>query len=157
MIAERLQALRNYMASKNLDAFIIPSTDPHQSEYVADHWKLRAYFSGFTGSAGILVVTQNVAALWTDSRYFLQFEDECKDSEVTLFKQSIPHAPEHVAWLCDSFEKNKSVYGAGTFVMGLHANDRNVASKTASASGLYLVKVNYPEKYGFPFRTNEMI
>ncbi|WP_435263187.1 aminopeptidase P family protein [Tenacibaculum sp. nBUS_03] len=109
MIAERLQALRNYMASKNLDAFIIPSTDPHQSEYVADHWKLRAYFSGFTGSAGILVVTQNVAALWTDSRYFLQFEDECKDSEVTLFKQSIPHAPEHVAWLCDSFEKNATI------------------------------------------------
>ncbi|WP_440881541.1 aminopeptidase P family protein [Tenacibaculum sp. C7A-26P2] len=109
MIAERLQALRNYMASKNLDAFIIPSTDPHQSEYVADHWKLRAYFSGFTGSAGILVVTQDVTALWTDSRYFLQFEDECKNSEVSLYKQSIPHAPEHVAWLCDSLEKDATI------------------------------------------------
>lgn len=109
MIAERLQALRNYMASKNLDAFIIPSTDPHQSEYVADHWKLRAYFSGFTGSAGILVVTQDVVALWTDSRYFLQFEDECKNSEVSLYKQSIPHAPEHVAWLCNSLEKDATI------------------------------------------------
>lgn len=109
MIAERLQALRNYMASKNLDAFIIPSTDPHQSEYVADHWKLRAFFSGFTGSAGILVVTQDVAALWTDSRYFLQFEDECKNSVVSLYKQSIPHAPEHVAWLCDSLEKDATI------------------------------------------------
>ncbi|CAL2101583.1 Xaa-Pro aminopeptidase [Tenacibaculum sp. 190130A14a] len=110
MIAEKLQALRNYMASKNLDAFIIPSTDPHQSEYVADYWKLREYFSGFTGSAGTLVVTQKIAGLWTDSRYFLQFEDECANSEVTLCKQSIPHAPEHVAWLCDLLEE-KSVIG----------------------------------------------
>ncbi|SEB37672.1 Xaa-Pro aminopeptidase [Tenacibaculum sp. MAR_2009_124] len=109
MIAKRLQALRNYMASNDLDAFIIPSTDPHQSEYVADHWKLRTYFSGFTGSAGTLVVTQKVAALWTDSRYFLQFDDECKDSEVTLYKQSIPHAPEHVAWLCDSLDKGSTI------------------------------------------------
>ncbi|MGG8498066.1 aminopeptidase P family protein [Tenacibaculum sp. TC6] len=106
MIAERLQALRNYMASKNLDAFIIPSTDPHQSEYVADYWKLREYFSGFTGSAGTLIVTQNIAGLWTDSRYFLQFEDECKHTEVQLCKQSIPHAPEHVAWLCDLLNEN---------------------------------------------------
>lgn len=101
MIAARLAALRAAMQTKNVDAFIIPSTDPHQSEYVADHWKLRAYFSGFTGSAGILVVTKDIAGLWTDSRYFLQFEDECKDNEVVLCKQSIPHAPEHVQWLCE--------------------------------------------------------
>jgi Xaa-Pro aminopeptidase len=109
MIAQRLQALRQYMASNQLDAFIIPSTDPHQSEYVADHWKLRTYFSGFTGSAGTLVVTQDIAALWTDSRYFLQFEDECKDTPVTLFKQSIPHAPEHVAWLTELLAANSNI------------------------------------------------
>ena len=109
MIAEKIQALRNYMASKNLDAFIIPSTDPHQSEYVADYWKLREYFSGFTGSAGTLVITKEIAALWTDSRYFLQFEDECKDSEVTLFKQSIPHAPEHVSWLCNILQDKATI------------------------------------------------
>ncbi|WP_431166192.1 aminopeptidase P family protein [Tenacibaculum halocynthiae] len=106
MISQRLKALRNYMASKKLDAFIIPSTDPHQSEYVADHWKLREYFSGFTGSAGTLVVTKDIAGLWTDSRYFLQFEDECNDSEVILCKQSIPHAPEHVEWLCNLLNEN---------------------------------------------------
>ncbi|CAL2081130.1 Xaa-Pro aminopeptidase [Tenacibaculum sp. 190524A02b] len=109
MIAKRLQALRNYMTSKNLDAFIIPSTDPHQSEYVAAHWKLREYFSGFTGSAGTLVVTKNIAGLWTDSRYFLQFEDDCKNTEIQLCKQSIPHAPEHVAWLCDLLSENNSI------------------------------------------------
>ncbi|SEE61885.1 Xaa-Pro aminopeptidase [Tenacibaculum sp. MAR_2010_89] len=106
MISQRLKALRNYMASKKLDAFIIPSTDPHQSEYVANHWKLREYFSGFTGSAGTLVVTKDIAGLWTDSRYFLQFEDECNDSEVILCKQSIPHAPEHVEWICNLLNEN---------------------------------------------------
>lgn len=110
MISEKLAALRKEMLLKNIDAFIIPSTDPHQSEYVADYWKLREYFSGFTGSAGTLVVTQETAALWTDSRYFLQFDDECGNTEVKLHKQSIPHAPEHVKWLC-SLLKNKAVIG----------------------------------------------
>ncbi|WP_310991975.1 aminopeptidase P family protein [Aequorivita marina] len=102
MINKRLQQLRQEMTNNNLDAFIIPSTDPHQSEYVAEHWKLREYFSGFTGSAGVLVLNQDETALWTDSRYFIQFEDECEAFDINLHKQSIPHAPEHVKWLCDS-------------------------------------------------------
>ena len=106
MITERLQALRKEMLAQNIDAYIIPSSDPHQSEYVADHWKVRAYFSGFTGSAGTLVITKDKAALWTDSRYFLQVEEECANSEVTLYKQTIPHAPEHIPWLCETLENN---------------------------------------------------
>ncbi|CAA0163883.1 Peptidase, M24 family (Xaa-Pro aminopeptidase) [Tenacibaculum maritimum] len=106
MIAKRIAALRTAMKNKNLDAYIIPSADPHQSEYVSDHWKLRTYFSGFTGSAGTLIITKDIAGVWTDSRYFLQFEEECKDTEVVLYKQSIPHAPEHVAWLCNLLHKN---------------------------------------------------
>ncbi len=106
MIAKRIAALRDYMKARNIDAFIIPSTDPHQSEYVSTHWKLREYFSGFTGSAGTLVITSDLAALWTDSRYFLQFDEECKDNEVVLFKQSIPHAPEHVSWMCELLNEN---------------------------------------------------
>lgn len=101
-----IDLLRNYMELKQLDAIIIPSADPHQSEYVADYWKLRAYFSGFTGSAGTLIVTSKDAVLWTDSRYFLQVELECKDTEVKLHKQSIPHAPEHIPWLCDILSEN---------------------------------------------------
>ena len=106
MINNRLEKLRRQMTKYNLDAVIIPSTDPHQSEYVAKHWKIREYFSGFTGSAGVLVLNKDEAALWTDSRYFLQFEDECKEYDINLHKQSIPHAPEHVQWLCDSLEEN---------------------------------------------------
>lgn len=110
MINKRLENLRRAMSNYNLDAVIIPSTDPHQSEYVAKHWKVREYFSGFTGSAGTLVIKHDEAALWTDSRYFLQFEDECKDFDIDLHKQSIPHAPEHIQWLCDSLEE-KAVIG----------------------------------------------
>ena len=109
MIKDRIAGLRMLMNAKKIDAFIIPSTDPHQSEYVAAHWKLREYFSGFTGSAGTLIITQNKACLWTDSRYFLQFEDECKDSEVILCKQTVPHAPEHVEWLCNMLDENSVI------------------------------------------------
>src|SRR5690554_44427 len=114
MINKRLENLRQQMTKYQLDAVIIPSTDPHQSEYVAKHWKVREYFTGFTGSAGVLVLNQNEAALWTDSRYFLQFEDECKDYNLNLHKQSIPHAPEHVQWLCNSLEE-ETVIGVDFF------------------------------------------
>lgn len=114
MINKRLKNLRQQMTKYQLDAVIIPSTDPHQSEYVSKHWKVREYFTGFTGSAGVLVLNQNEAALWTDSRYFLQFEDECKDYNLNLHKQSIPHAPEHVQWLCNSLEE-EAVIGVDFF------------------------------------------
>jgi len=99
IINQRIASLRHEMKIKELDAFIVPSSDPHQSEYVADHWQARNWISGFSGSAGIAVLTKNHAGLWTDSRYFLQAEDELAGSEVVLQKQKIPHAPEHIDWL----------------------------------------------------------
>ena len=98
----RIAALRQEMKKKELDAFLIPSSDPHQSEYVAPHWQSRKWISGFTGSAGIAVITDNHAGLWTDSRYFLQAEEELAGSEMILQKQKIPHAPEHLSWLKDN-------------------------------------------------------
>lgn len=108
-IDQRIAALRIAMHTKKLDALIIPSTDPHMSEYVCAHWKLREYFSGFDGSAGTLVITKDKAALWTDSRYFLQVAQQCADTEVQLHQQSIPHAPEHIPWLKDILNKQASV------------------------------------------------
>lgn len=108
-VNERIAQLRTIMESKNIDALILPSNDPHQSEYVADYWKIREYFSGFTGSAGTLILTQKEAALWTDSRYFLQAESELKDSCVQLHKQTIPHAPEHIPWLCNLLNAETSI------------------------------------------------
>lgn len=108
-IKKRLEALRVAMKSEGVDALIIPANDPHQSEYVAAHWKVRAYFSGFTGSAGLLVVLADYAALWTDSRYFLQAETELEDTGIVLHKQQVQHAPEHVEWLCNLLPQNATI------------------------------------------------
>jgi Xaa-Pro aminopeptidase len=101
-INDRIAALRTQMKMHKLDAYMIPSNDPHQSEYVADFWKSRQWISGFTGSAGIAIVTAGHAGIWTDSRYFLQAEKELAASEFKLHKQVVPYAPEHLLWLKDN-------------------------------------------------------
>jgi len=108
-INERIAALRVKMKENKLDAYVIPSSDAHQSEYVNAHWKSREWISGFTGSAGLVVITLKHAGLWTDSRYFLQAETELADSEMVLHKQGVPHAPEHNAWLRDNLPQNGTI------------------------------------------------
>lgn len=102
IIDQRINAVRAEMLENGLAAYIIPSSDAHQSEYVNAHWKSREWISGFTGSAGLVIITKNHAGLWTDSRYFLQAEEELANSQMELHKQGIPHAPEHNAWLRDN-------------------------------------------------------
>lgn len=102
LIDQRINAVRTEMLKNGLAAYIIPSSDAHQSEYVNAHWKSREWISGFTGSAGLVIITKNHAGLWTDSRYFLQAEEELVNSQMVLHKQGIPHAPEHNAWLRDN-------------------------------------------------------
>jgi len=104
-----LAQLRDYMHKNNLDAYIIPMTDPHMSEYVADHWRSIKWFSGFSGSAGTVVVTKDFAGLWTDSRYFIQANDQLKNSGIELVKLVIPHTPEYISWLNKNLQKNASV------------------------------------------------
>lgn len=87
------------MKEKGVDAFIIPSFDDHQSEYVPEHCKARQWISGFTGSAGTVVVTHKEAGLWTDGRYFLQAEKQLQDSEVKLFKMGQPGVPTYIEWI----------------------------------------------------------
>ena len=98
-INQRLADLREVMRREHLAAFIFPSTDPHQSEYVADHWKGREFISGFNGSAGTAVVTMNSAALWTDSRYFLAAEEQLKGTEFQLMKLKIEGTPTIPEWI----------------------------------------------------------
>lgn len=98
-INQRLASLREVMKREHLAAFIFPSTDAHQSEYVADHWLGRAWISGFNGSAGTAVVTMTSAALWTDSRYFLSAEEQLKGTEFQLMKLRIPGTPSIAEWL----------------------------------------------------------
>ena len=98
-INKRLEDLREVMRREHLAACIFPSTDPHQSEYVADHWKGRDWISGFNGSAGTAVVTLTSAALWTDSRYFLAAEEQLKGTEFQLMKLKVEGTPTIPAWL----------------------------------------------------------
>ena len=108
-INERINALRQQMAQHDLAAYIIPSSDPHQSEYVASHWKVRQWISNFTGSAGIVIVTPNHAGLWTDSRYFIQAEKELADNDVELHKLKVPHTPEYIEWLLEHIPAGKRI------------------------------------------------
>ena len=98
-INQRLEDLREVMQREHLSAFIFPSTDPHQGEYVPDHWKGREFISGFNGSAGTAVVTLTSAALWTDSRYFLAAEEQLKDTEFQLMKLKMEDTPTIAEWI----------------------------------------------------------
>ena len=98
-INKRLEDLREVMRREHIAACIFPSTDPHQSEYVADHWKGREWISGFNGSAGTAVVTLASAALWTDSRYFLAAEEQLKGTGFQLMKLKIEGTPTIAEWL----------------------------------------------------------
>ncbi|MDR0835393.1 MAG: aminopeptidase P family protein [Tannerella sp.] len=115
---ERIALLRNYMKANELHAFVVPSTDAHISEYIPEHWESRKWLSGFTGSAGTLVVTLDKAALWTDSRYFLQAAAELSGSEIMLFKDRLPETISIPDWLkselsdCDRVGIDGNVFSA---------------------------------------------
>ena len=120
MIRERLALLREELRREHLSAFIFPTSDPHNSEYTANHWKGREWISGFTGSAGIAVVTLKSAALWTDSRYFIQAEEQLKGTEFQLMKREVDGTPTIREWisgeLTDMRDKEIGVDGSVTSV-----------------------------------------
>lgn len=108
-IKERIHALRMTFRPNNIKAFIIPSTDPHLSEYVAPYWMSREWISGFTGSAGTAVILMDKAGLWTDSRYFLQAEKELEGNGITLYKEMLPETPSITKFLCQNLKPGESV------------------------------------------------
>ncbi|MDE6320985.1 MAG: aminopeptidase P family protein [Muribaculaceae bacterium] len=108
-ITSRLEAMRKMMTQAGIDAVIIPQTDPHQSEYIASHWQVRRWLSGFTGSAGSLVVTATKALLWTDSRYFIQAADQLKDTSIELMKEGLPGTPDILDYLIANLVQGSTV------------------------------------------------
>ena len=98
-VNDRVKKLRELMDEKGIVAYIVTTSDPHQSEYVADYYKDRAWITGFTGSAGTAVITQDEAILWTDGRYFIQAEKELTGSEYKLYKMNIPGFPTYTEYL----------------------------------------------------------
>ena len=122
-VNERIAALREVMRREHLGAFIFPSTDAHQSEYVADHWKGREWISGFNGSAGTAVVTMTAAALWTDSRYFLAAEEQLKGSEFQLMKLKLEGTPTIAQWIGENIGETTEVGIDGMVCSAADAED----------------------------------
>lgn len=108
-IRQRIKSLRLELLKRNLDAWYISGTDPHNSEYLPDHWQTRAFISGFTGSYGVVVVTQEEASLWTDSRYFIQAEEQLKGSGIKMHKLRVPDAVLPENWIAKKLQSGSKV------------------------------------------------
>ncbi len=135
MIKARLVNLRLQMEKSNIQAYYFSGTDPHQGEYLPAYWQSRSFISGFTGSAGLVIVTKDKAALWTDSRYFLQAATELEGTGIELMKQRVAGTPEPVEWLATTLEHASRV---GTDVTCLSVNQYNQLSSDLVAKGLSL-------------------
>ncbi|MGH8182314.1 MAG: aminopeptidase P family N-terminal domain-containing protein, partial [Rhodanobacteraceae bacterium] len=140
-IPDRIAALRDAMQQRGIAACVVPTADPHLSEYLPARWTARKWLSGFTGSAGTLVVTPDFAGLWTDSRYFSQAERQLAGSGVTLVKLNVPHTPEHVEWLCAHVRAGDKVACAADM---LSLASERVLGRQLAAHGAELVEDDLP-------------
>lgn len=140
-INQRLESLREVMRREHLSAFIFPSTDAHQSEYVADHWQGRTWISGFNGSAGTAVVTMKSAALWTDSRYFLAAEEQLNGTEFQLMKLKIEGTPTISEWLAQELQGENAEVGLDGMVNSYHETMGLIAD--LRKSGGITVRTNF--------------
>ena len=134
-------ALREEMRRLNVDAVIIPGTDPHQSEYICDHWKFRDWICGFTGSNGTAVVTLDQAALWTDSRYFLQADIELADSGFVMMRENMGNDPTIHEWLLQVLEEDSVIAIDGRLYS---AQDANQLERFCGENGFMLATEFYP-------------
>ncbi len=140
-IAKRLAGLRQFMQSQRIEAFVVPTTDPHSGEYTPAHWECRKWISGFTGSAGTAVITSGRCGLWTDSRYFLQAEEQLKGTEYALFKERQPETPGIAEWLGAVLRPGDKV---GIDGMANSAGDAERLQAALRRYGLELVMVPDP-------------
>lgn len=135
IITGRIEALRRKMSADGIAATIIPQTDPHQSEYIAEHWEVRRYLSGFTGSAGTLVVTERHAMLWTDSRYFIQAAAQLDGTGIDLMKDGLAETPSINDWLGANLSEGATV-GIDGMVFSLTATSE--LRESLKRHGIYL-------------------
>ena len=142
-IRKRISALRSLMQSKSISAYITYSTDPHSGEYVPAHWESRKWITGFTGSAGTAVITSDDGGLWTDSRYFIQAEEQLTDTGLKLFKERMPETPSIPQWLCSVLKKGERV-GIDGYTTPLQTV--NELRNELSAYGIEVVMIEDPYK-----------
>lgn len=139
MIKQRIENIRDLMKEKNIYAYIVPSSDYHQSEYVGDYFKSREFMSGFTGSAGTLIISMDEAGLWTDGRYFIQAENELKDSGIKLFKMGEDGVPTIEEYLLEKLPKNST--------LGFDGRVMSVKEGQSLANKLAFKGINIEYKY----------
>ena len=139
MIKQRIENIRDLMKEKNIYAYIVPSSDYHQSEYVGDYFKSREFMSGFTGSAGTLIISMDEAGLWTDGRYFIQAENELKDSGIKLFKMGEEGVPTIGEYLLEKLPKNST--------LGFDGRVMSVKEGQSLANKLAFKGINIEYKY----------
>ena len=143
-IQDRITALRGFMSANGISAFIVPSTDPHSGEYVPAHWESRKWLSGFSGSAGTVVITKDNAGLWTDSRYFIQAEEQLEGTGIQLFKDRLPETPSISEWLGSVLDNGERV-GINGWVNSMQ--EANGLRKELQAYGLELTLTEDPFQY----------
>ena len=152
--SEKLFTVRSQMAMMGLDAVVVLSSDQHLSEYIADYWKFREYISGFDGSAGTLVITMDDAGLWTDSRYFLQADQQLSGSGISLFKMGEQGVPTYSDFLADALApgsvvgvdgRTMSVADYKTFASTLKKNDIRIDSRVNLADDIWFDRDAIPE------------
>jgi Xaa-Pro aminopeptidase len=137
---EKLTAIRQQMKADDVQAYIIPSADPHMSEYLPKHYKCIPFTSGFLGSAGTLVITADFAGLWTDGRYFEQAAEQLEGSGFELVKQKVQHAPEYIQWLCETLPKGATV-ASDEKLLSILLGD--LLNQTLAVKGISIVHKDY--------------
>ncbi|HEX3039755.1 MAG TPA: aminopeptidase P family protein [Caproiciproducens sp.] len=151
-VNEKLAALRGKMKENGVQAYIIPSSDPHMSEYLPAHWTTRSYFSGFTGSAGTLVVTETESGLWTDGRYFIQAANQLDGSEIVLYRMAVKGVPTYPEFLNEKLKDGETVGFDGKLLSAAAVKEmrKTFAEKKLNIKAVDLICDIWPDRPEVP-------
>lgn len=151
-VNEKIAALRRQMKQNGVQACILPSSDPHMSEYLPAHWEARSYFSGFNGSAGTLVVTEKESGLWTDGRYFIQAAHQLEGSEIVLYRMAVKGVPTYIEFLAEKLKDGETVGLDGKMLSASSVAEMRAkfADKKLNIKAVDLIEGIWPERPEIP-------
>ncbi len=151
-VNEKIAALRRQMKQNGVQACILPSSDPHMSEYLPAHWEARSYFSGFNGSAGTLVVTEKESGLWTDGRYFIQAAHQLEGSEIILYRMAVKGVPTYIEFLAEKLKDGETVGFDGKMLSASSVAEMRAkfADKKLNIKAVDLIEDIWPERPEIP-------
>ena len=151
-VNEKIAALRRQMKQNGVQACILPSSDPHMSEYLPAHWEARSYFSGFNGSAGTLVVTEKESGLWTDGRYFIQAAHQLEGSEIVLYRMAVKGVPTYIEFLAEKLKDGETVGLDGKMLSASSVAEMRAkfADKKLNIKAVDLIEDIWPERPEIP-------